>query len=65
MDDNSETLISELPDAVDAYHKIRKVEPQSAFKALQDKGIHLTSFVERDGAGRITRSYSDSSSCYN
>jgi hypothetical protein len=62
MDDNSETLISNLPDALDAYYGRSKPEYQGAFSQLKGKGIRITSYVERDGIGRVTRSYSDGSS---
>lgn len=52
MDDNSETLISNLPDALDAYYRRGKVEPQGAFKALQDRGLKITNYTEKDGAGK-------------
>lgn len=62
MDDNSETLISNLPDALDAYYGRSKPEYQGAFSQLQGKGIRITSYVEKDGSGRVTKSYSDGSS---
>jgi hypothetical protein len=62
MDSHNETLIANLPDASDIYNNRRKVEPQGAFAELQRKGsIRITSYTERDGSGRVLRSYSNSS----
>jgi hypothetical protein len=52
VDDNSETPISNLPDALDVYYNRGKVEPPGAFKALQDRGLKITNYTEKDGAGR-------------
>ena len=61
MDDNPEPLVSygEDPDA--RFYKDKKPEYQGAFKALQDRGIHITSYTERSGDGRITSSWNDGS----
>jgi hypothetical protein len=64
MDSHNETLVANLPDANDIYHNRKKVEPQGAFKAMMDRGIHLTSYTERSGDGRVLRSYSNSSSSH-
>lgn len=61
MDSHNETLVSNLPDANDTYYRKSKPEYQGAFSQLQGKGIRITSYVERDGAGRVTKSYSDGS----
>jgi hypothetical protein len=62
MDSHNETLIANLPDALDAYNNRKKVEPQGAFAELQRKGsIRITSYTERSGSGQVTRSYSNSS----
>lgn len=55
MDDNSETLISNPPDALDAYYGRSKPEYQGAFKALQDRGLKITSYNETNGAGRVLK----------
>jgi hypothetical protein len=52
MDDNSETLISNLPDTLDVYYNRGKVEPQGSFKALKDRVLKITNYTEKDGAGR-------------
>jgi hypothetical protein len=61
MDSHNETLISNLPDPNESFYNRGKVEPQGAFKALQDRGIHVTSYTERGGDGRITRSWNEGS----
>jgi hypothetical protein len=61
MDSHGETLGAILPDANDAYHRRGRVEPQGAFKALQNRGIHIVNYTERDGSGRVMNSYSDGS----
>ena len=53
MDDNAETLVStKTPDPDQAFYNKDNIEPQGAFKALQDRGIRITSYSETDGAGR-------------
>ena len=61
MDSHGETLGSHLPDPNDSFHRRGRVEPQGAFKALQDKGIRLTSYTERSGDGHVTSSWNDGS----
>lgn len=61
MDSHNETLISNLPDALDAYYKDKKPEYQGGIKSLYDRGIHITSYVEKSGDGRITNSWNDGS----
>ena len=61
MDDNNETLISNLPDALDAYYKDKEPEYHGGIKSLHDKGIHITSYTERTGDGHITSSWNDRS----
>jgi hypothetical protein len=46
---NLEPCLSYLPDGNPTP---KDIEPEGAFKALQDKGIKITSYDERDGAGR-------------
>jgi hypothetical protein len=49
---NSETLISHVPtpgfESVKIHHEI---EPHGGLKALQAKGLKITSYVETDGSG--------------
>jgi hypothetical protein len=61
MDSHNETLVANLPDANDAYNNRRKVEPQGAFKTLQDKGIRITSYIQRSGDGHVTSSFNERS----
>ena len=59
---NTETLISTntpVPgfDSIKIHHEI---EPRRGLKALQDKGLRITSYVETDGSDApITRSRYD------
>jgi hypothetical protein len=62
MDDNPEGLVSYTEDPDARFYNKGRVEPQGAFKALQDRGIRITSYIERSPSGRVTQSYSDSSS---
>jgi hypothetical protein len=57
MDDNPEPLVSYTEDPNARFYNRGRVQPQGAFKSLQDKGIRLTSYTERDGAGRVTSSW--------
>lgn len=59
--EDKEALVAYTPDANAAFHDSHKVEPQGTFKAMQDKGIHLTYYEERSGDNRLLRSFSDSS----
>jgi hypothetical protein len=62
MDSHNETLISTaIPDPNDAYYKDKKPEYQGGIKSLYDRGIHITSYVEKSGDGRITNSWNDRS----
>ena len=49
---NLEPCLSYLPDANPTP---KKVEPQGAFKTLQDRGLKITNYSERDGAGRVIK----------
>jgi hypothetical protein len=61
MDDNPEPLVSYSPDPNSRFYNRGRVQPQGAFSQLQDKGIRLTSYTERDGAGLVTSSWNDGS----
>jgi hypothetical protein len=58
---NSETLVAQPPtpgfDSVKIHHEI---QPRGGLKALQDRGLKITSYSESDGAGRVVnRRYED------
>lgn len=56
MDDNEETLVSTMtPDPNEEFLNRGKVEPQGGLKALQDRGLKITSYTETDGAGRVLK----------
>jgi hypothetical protein len=47
---NLETCLSYLPDA----NSIPKnIEPKGAFRALKDRGLKITNYTEKDGAGNL------------
>ena len=52
MDDNAETLVSELPDALDVYYGRSKPEYQGGIKTLHDRGLKITSYAETGGDGK-------------
>lgn len=59
--EDKEILISNTPDPLAGYYGPEKPEYQGAFKTLQDKGIHITSYTEKDGSGRIMNSWREGS----
>lgn len=61
MDDNPEPLVSYAEDPNARFYKDKKPEYQGGIKSLYEKGIHITSYTERSGDGRITKSYTDRS----
>jgi hypothetical protein len=53
-EENPPLVSTAVPDPTEVLNK-GKVEPQGAFKALQDRGIKITDYTETDGAGRTIK----------
>jgi hypothetical protein len=58
---DKERLVAYPQDPDDAYCGKSKPEYRGTFNAMADRGIHITSYTETSGYGRVTRSYSESS----
>ena len=55
------SLVAYAQDPNDAYYGKSKPEYRDTFKAMTDRGIHITSYTETSGDGLVTRSYSEPS----
>ena len=62
MDVNADTLVSDkTPDVLKGYYGNSEPEYHGGLAELHSRGIHITSYTETGGDGRVTRSYSESS----
>ncbi|CAN5539996.1 hypothetical protein BH18THE2_BH18THE2_28500 [soil metagenome] len=49
---NLEPCLSYAPDPNEAFFNDNNPKPEGAFKALKDRGLKITNYTEKDGAGR-------------
>ena len=54
-EENPPLVSTAVPDPTEEFLNKGKVEPQGAFKALQDRVIKITDYTETDGAGRTIK----------